>query len=107
VAEFFLDYASFFLKTATLVVGIGLLLIAVLTARKSASNFGVRGDLQVINLNKVLRDLTCEIEQEVLSQNQLKKKAKDFAKAHKKEQKEESGEKSAQGKIMKTVTRET
>jgi len=83
--EFFLDYALFFLKFATVVVLIALALVAIFEARKSAQHLGNEGEIQVTKLNDVLHDLQLGIKQAMLSEDEFKKLQKAEAKAKKEE----------------------
>lgn len=69
---FLLEYASFLLKTITLVIAIIAVLIFI-ASLKSRKNDGQKGHLQVQNLNEHFEKLHQQIEEVVLDKSDLKK----------------------------------
>jgi len=90
VTAFFLDYAAFFLKAATIVIAIGLVIVAFFNARKMAAHMNDEGELQITDLKELFHDLTTAVEHSVLGADEFKKKQKAFEKEQKQLDKEGS-----------------
>ena len=86
--EFLADYASFLVKTVTLVVAILVVLIALASLRRGRKTTG--GHLEVNKLNDFYKSLRERLEQSLLDKDKLKSQRKQEAKAAK--QAKKSGE---------------
>lgn len=79
---FILDYASFLLKTVTLVIAIIAVLLFIVTL-KSRKNQAQKGQLQVQKLNEHFEHLHDQLEEVILDKDALKKLKKEKAKQEK------------------------
>lgn len=83
---FLVDYASFFLKTVTLLVAIIALLLFIVSL-KSRRQDGQKGHLQIQKLNDHFENLHDQLEEAILDKEQLKKLKKEKTKQLKKDSK--------------------
>lgn len=79
---FILDYASFLLKTITLVIAIIAVLLFIVTL-KSRKHQAQKGQLQIQKLNEHFEHLRDQLEEAILDKDALKKLKKDKAKQEK------------------------
>ncbi len=83
--EFLAEYGLFFLKTITFVIAAAVVIgLVAANSQKGASS---EGEIQVESLNDQLKDYIGELEQEVISEEELKKRHKSEKKQRKQEKK--------------------
>ncbi len=93
--EFLFDYLGFLAKTATVVIAVLIVISAIAAAgAHRAMRHRPEGHIQVVQLNGLLKDMRCAIDEATLPQGALKKRRRREAKArkrHLKESKENAG----------------
>lgn len=104
--EFFAEYGLFLLKTATIVIGIIVVLAMIINASHRQQAFP-RGDIRVTNLGETIKDRSQAIKNEVLSKHEYKHALKQEKEQDKAKDKEEKQKLKALKKTDKASKEET